>query len=275
MASSPEDQSYGEQAARDLTTAAVRAHYYEQAQQGTLELGVLTDEELLGLDDPELEAPPFPSPYLASLGAAERDTAVTAALRSLTARGVYRATPLGEAEDSVEIWMEPDLAALMSMRRGTLLIIVAERDTSHGKDWVVLHAQPHGLWLEEVIEHHGLHHFALISHDQAAVDLHVRALAGLEPTVEGPAIDLVVPRRDLAENPSALAPVADARAMTQVTRLDISEDATLTTSGLTVLASPDFLVLGRADDEAMHYRSTTSDALHDDLRDLLRGKPSA
>lgn len=171
--------------------------------------------------------------------------------RSLKARQLFDDDLV---EDAYETWVEPHLAALLTMRRGAEAVVIAERTVSGGTDWVVLHAQPRGLWLEEIISHQGMHDFALVPAGHALTDLTVRIRSGLE-AVTG-AIDLHISRRDLIERAEeVLAPLADALGVTSVTRVEVVGERT--TSGLGVIVSPEFTVVSQelAEGSTIRYRS--------------------
>ncbi|OLT35754.1 hypothetical protein BJF82_14545 [Kytococcus sp. CUA-901] len=219
-----------------------------------------------GLDDPVAKSSAYPSPWLSSLNEDEREAATSAALRSLKARQLFDADLV---EDAYETWVEPHLAALLTMRRGAEAVVIAERTVSGGTDWVVLHAQPRGLWLEEIISHQGMHDFALVPAGHALTDLTVRIRSGLE-AVTG-AIDLHISRRDLIERAEeVLAPLADALGVTSVTRVEVVGERT--TSGLGVIVSPEFTVVSQelAEGSTIRYRSVDDAELRSALHTLLR-----
>ena len=105
------------EASRSLTTDGVRLELYEAVEraQEPWEFGSFTDEEMHGLDDPVAKSSAYPSPWLSSLNEDEREAATSAALRSLKARRLFDADLV---EDAYETWVEPHLAALLTMRRG-------------------------------------------------------------------------------------------------------------------------------------------------------------
>ncbi|GAA5159598.1 hypothetical protein [Ornithinimicrobium tianjinense] len=256
------------EASRGLTTAGVRVELYDAVETAgePWEFGSFTDEELHGLDDPTATRPAYPAPWLSGLTDEEREAATSAGLRSLKARQLFDAELV---DDAYETWVEPHVAALLTMRRGADAVLVAERTVSGGTDWVVLHAQPRGLWLEEVIDPSGFHHFALVPLHQALTDLAVRLRAGLEPAVGEVALTLA--RQDLVErSETALAPLADARAVTQLTRIEVGGDGTTTGAG--VLVAPGFTVVAEESEggATISYRSVDEDALRTVLEDLLR-----
>lgn len=256
------------EASRSLTTAGVRLEMYEAVEQAgqAWEFGSFTDEELHGLDDPTATRSAYPAPWLSGLSDEEREAATSAALRSLKARQLFDAELV---DDAYETWVEPHVAALLTMRRGADAVLIAERTVSGGTDWVVLHAQPRGLWLEEVIDPAGLHHFALVPRDQALTDLSVRVRSGVEPAVGE--VALTVTRDDLVERAEkVLAPLAEALAVTQLTRIEVGGDGTAT--GIGVMVAPDFTVVSEesADGSTIGYRSVDEEGLRAALEPLLR-----
>lgn len=195
----------------DLLAAAV---------EEPLALGTFTDEELAGLDDPT-GPPSAPSPWLTGLPAEEAQTAVTAALRGLTARGLYRAIPVDEQEHTFAVEAEPQLLALLTMRRYTSCVVVAERRTAAAVDWTVLYAQRAGLWLAETITPIGLHAFTL-----ATAEAHTESMTAWSgiPGAEAataPDLDVTLSRDQLAAGPQALEPVGKSTVAITLTRFDI------------------------------------------------------
>lgn len=255
-------------ASRSLTTAGVRLEMYEavEAAGEAWEFGTFTDEELHGLDDPTATRSAYPAPWLSGLTDEEREAATSAALRSLKARQLFDAELV---DDAYETWVEPHVAALLTMRRGADAVLVVERTVSGGTDWVVMHAQPRGLWLEEVIDPAGMHHFALVPLGQALTDLSVRVRAGVEP-VDGD-VAMTVTRDDLVQRAEeVLAPIAHALAVTQLTRIEVGSDGAVSGSG--VMVGPHFTVVSEEseDGSVIGYRSVDEAGLRAVLEVLLR-----
>lgn len=208
---------------------AARLSLYGAAVDDPQRLGTFTDEELVGLDD--LGRPPSaPSPWLTSLPRDEQDSAVTAALRGLTARGVYLASPVDEASGTFVYRAVPEILALLTMRRYTGCVVVAERQGSEARDWVVLYEQRAGLWLAEYVSHTGLHDFVLASGEETAAAL--TAWSGARGDVPAPEVDVVLTREQVAAQAPELEPVGRCTAAITVTRLVLGETTTETWTGV-------------------------------------------
>ncbi len=192
-------------------------------------LGCFTDEELVGLDEPGGE-PLAPSPWYSSLTEAEQVTALTAALRGLSARGIYRAAPLDVETGAFEFEADPQVLALLTMRRHTATFVVAERRTADLLDWAVLYGQRDGLWLTEVVTHVGQHHFTLARESDTVEAL--TTWCGALPDVPAPALDVVLTRDQVAAEHPALEEVGLSTAALTVTRLDVGDTVSDTWSGV-------------------------------------------
>ncbi|WP_029289755.1 hypothetical protein [Cellulomonas sp. HZM] len=181
-------------------------------------LGRCTDEELVGLDDPGA-AGLAPSPWWSSLSADEQQTALTAALRGLSARGVYEATPVDESTGEFTFRAAPEILALVTMRRWTGTVVVGERRVADRTDWVVLYQQRAAMWLAEYVTHVGQHEFVLSTDDDAAALL--TTWCGADPDAPRPELDLVLTREQVAAQDPSLEPVGRSTAAVTVTRLDV------------------------------------------------------
>jgi len=242
-----------------------RLALYGAAVDAAQRLGTYTDEELVGLDDLG-RAPSAPSPWLSSLPRDEQDSAVTAALRGLTARGVYRAVPLDPESGTFAYQALPDIHALLTMRRYTECVVVAERQGSEARDWAVLYEQRAGLWLAEYVTHTGLHHFVL-----ATAELVAEELAGWSGAVGDapvPALDLYLTREQVAAQDPALEPVGRCTAAVTITRLDLGEPMRETWTG--VFTGPDgsYVSFGEGDD-GVRYRGAGRAGVAEHWRTVL------
>lgn len=229
-------------------------------------LGVFTDEELLALDGMP-EAPPVPSPWYSSLSDAERAIALTAALRGLTARGVYLAEPVDEAAHHFISRAAPEILALMTMRRHVPSVVVAERKTAEQTDWVVLHEQRGAIWLAEYIDRRGMHEFVLATSESSASSL--TTWSGAVPGRAVPDLDVVVSRAQLAQRPTELDPVAACTVAVTVTRFDLSDPGVDTWSG--VYTGPDGAYVSTAvtETDAIAYLGSSADDVEQHWRRAL------
>ena len=239
----------------DLVAAAL-----EQPQM----VGRFTDEELVGLDDPASE-PMAPSPWYSSLSEAEQLTALTAALRGLTARGVYRAVPLDAETGAFAFQADAQILALLTMRRHTATFVVAERRTADLVDWVVLYQQRDGLWLSEVVTHVGQHEFTLAGGADTVEVL--TTWCGARPDVAAPELDVVLTRAQVAAQHPALEPVGLSTAAITVTRLDVGDSVSETWTG--VFTGPHGAYVSAAVGGDIGYRGVDREAVLVYWRDVL------
>lgn len=234
------------------------------ALDGPQVLGRFTDEELVGLDEPGSE-PLAPSPWYSSLSDAEKATALTAALRGLTARGVYRATPLDAETGAYAFQADTQVLALLTMRRYTGTVVVAERRTSDLVDWAVLYSQRDGLWLTEVVTHVGQHEFTLAP-EADTVDA-LTTWCGARPDVPAPDLDVVLTRDQVAGQDPALEPVGLSTAALTVTRLDFGDTVSETWTG--VFTGPHGSYVSTAVGDDVGYRGADRAAVLAHWHDVL------
>jgi hypothetical protein len=243
-------------AGSDAVVAARLDLFAAALEGGSQVLGCFTDEELVGLDEPGGE-PMAPSPWFSSLSDDEKLTALTAALRGLTARGVYRATPLDAETGQFTFQADAQILALLTMRRHTAAVVVAERRGADAVDWTVLYGQRDGLWLAEVVTHVGQHEFMLAGARETAEALTM--WSGARAEVSAPVLDLVLTRGQVAAQDSALAPVALSTAAVTITRLDVGESVSESWSG--VFTGPHGAYISTAVGDDVSYRGADRDAV--------------
>ncbi|MBT0768680.1 hypothetical protein KIH74_07065 [Kineosporia sp. J2-2] len=252
--------------------AASRLELLTVALTGPLELGSYTDEELVGLD--AADGRPFaPSPWFSALSQQEGQVAVVAALRGLTARGLYRAIPVNEESGEITFEADPDLLALLSLRRQVPTVVVAEHRAQGRAQWHVLYSHPEGLWLGEKITPIGVHEFTLADRDHW-----VRVLTewsgATDPVQERPFLDVVVP--PVNGSAAEAAPpyvVAVCEKSTVITRFDAADGAPRETWG-SVHAGTGAYYVARESPAGMHYLGATARdvrARWDDALEPLRG----
>lgn len=214
-------------------------------------LGRFTDEELVALDG--FGQPPVaPSPWFDSLGDDEQQTAVTAALRGLTARGVYRAVPIDAETGTFAFQASAEILALLTMRRFTGTVVVAERQLAEQRDWAVLYQQRAGLWLAEYVTFVGQHEFVLATDDDMVEQL--TAWSGARDDVAAPELDVVLTREQVAGQDPVLEPVGRSTAAVTVTRLEIGESVAESWSGVFTGPEGSYVSVSVGDD--VGYRGT-------------------
>ncbi|NAZ83921.1 hypothetical protein GTR02_19090 [Kineococcus sp. R8] len=229
--------------------AAARLTMFAAAVGAPQRLGPWTDEELVGLDDPG-RPPSAPSPWYSSLAPAEQEVALTAALRGLTARGLYRADPVDAATGTFTYRALPEVLALLTMRRATDRVVVAERRSADRVDWALAYAQRAGLWLLELVDHVGVHGFVLCTGEEAA-----EALTAWSGAVEGPVpdLDVVLSRAQVSAGAAPLEAVGRSTLAVTITPLVVDGPATQDSSGL--FTGPDGSYLSTASaDGGVGYR---------------------
>jgi hypothetical protein len=219
-------------------------------------LGRFTDEELVALDGPG-EAPVAPSPWFDSLTEAEQQTAVTAALRGLTARGVYRAVPVDPDAGTFAFQATAEILALLTMRRFTGTVVVAERRLAEQRDWAVLYQQRAGLWLVEYVTFVGQHEFVLATDDEVVASL--TTWSGARDGIDAPALDLVLTRDEVAGQDARLEPVGRSTAAVTITRLEIGESVAESWSG--VFTGPEGAYVSVSVGDDVGYRGTDRDGV--------------
>lgn len=207
----------------------VVASMLDQAGDGPLSLGSFSDEELAGVDSAP-DAPRVPMPWLESLTDDEREVAVTGGLRSLTIRGVYEALPLDPDRGTIQPTADPEIWALLALRRRAVTTVVAERATTAGTDWIVLHGQPEGVWLGEFITIQGFHDFVV------ATEEHTRyaalAWCGAHPALEAPEFEVELSDDEVQAQPAVLEPVGQSTIAVTVAHRATHSDAPPVYSGV-------------------------------------------
>jgi hypothetical protein len=252
-------------ALEDAEVLAARLTLVGSAVDEAVQLGTFTDEELAALEDLTTE-PVVPSPWFASLREGEKQIAMTAALRGLTARGVYRAQPLDAATGEFRYEVDPDILALLTMRRYVDRLVIAERTTAEGTDWAVLYPQRDGVWLTEYVDRRGLHQFVLAGREVAVPGLATwcGSLAGAPV----PEVDVVLTTDEIASGPAVLDPVARSSYATTVTLLDPAGGPRHEEwSG--VFGGPEGSCLSTAEGEAVRYRGVDRDGVERHWNDVL------
>lgn len=230
------------------------------ALEAPVHLGTFTDEELAALDD-LTTTPAQPSPWYADLDENEKQIALSAALRGLTARGVLQAEPISAEDRTYTAYVEPGLGALLTLRRFVPYVVVAERTTAEFVDWAVFYPQRAGVFLGEYIDQRGLHSFVLADSTET-----VAGLAQWVGSFDGETdeLDVTLSRDEIAARPDTLLPITDALFATTFTRLDPESDDDAWTALYTGRAGSYAATQVEAD---LRYRSIDAD----DLDEVLRG----
>lgn len=259
----------------DADVAGSRVEIYERVAHGRLVLGRLTDEELVALDDPN-EEPFVPSPWYAGLSADQREIAIGAALRSLTARGLLRATPLDQVARQLSLEIPGDLGAVLTMRRASTSMLVGERTAAGITEWSVLYAQPDQLWLEEYVDHIGYHQFAI--GPSSALPAQLVSWAAVGQVEDAGHTQIRLTAQQARDEPDRLGELREVVAATSFTRLDVADDGTTAETSVGVYAADGAAYLSRPEQvegqDGLRYASASTEGLRAALAALLSGESS-
>lgn len=183
---------------------AVRQEMQDESAEEALNLGSFSDEEIAALMF-EGEDRPVPTPWLDSLEEQERELAVAMGMRSLTVRGLVEALPLDDVSGTIRQTSPPEVWALLGMRRFAQAVVVAERKTTLGTDWIVLYGQGQDRWLAEFITAQGFHEFVLARSLDTALAL--LSWSGVDPEAAVPDLDLLLTIDQVQQQDPRLEPV--------------------------------------------------------------------
>jgi hypothetical protein len=165
----------------------------------TAPLEILTDEELSLLTEEGVVV----SPYLATLAAADLDSARRTAFRGLLARGIVEPprTSSAAVDGAVELLVRHDVLSALTLRRSAPAVVAVARATSLSQDFWYAHVVEEITLVEEVGTD-GLHRFAL-AHTADLPELLVDA-ALCPDAVDGPGVGFTVAEGQDAPLPAAL-----------------------------------------------------------------------
>jgi hypothetical protein len=245
-----------EAALRNPEVVAARLGLFSAARDDVQELSTLTDEEIAGLNALELD-PAFPAPWFATLSLDEKQIAIGAALRGLTARGLYYVESVPEGSDEMHPQVATHLLAMLTMRHFAARVYVAERVLDGRADHAVVFDQGEGIWLAEYIDHRGLHQFRLGTAD-ASVDM-LNTWSGGSVCGGRPDLDVVLTVGEADSAPAVLAPVAASTVGVHITGIEVANASGPTTSAVFSTKNKGAYVVTRQPDGRLRYRGAGSD----------------
>lgn len=250
----------------DPEVTALVAELLEEAGDEALNLGSYSDEEIAALVF-EGQDRPVPLPWLDSLEPQERELAVAMGMRSLTVRGLVEALPLDDVQGTIQQTSPPEVWALLGMRRHAPSTVVAERTTTLGTDWIVLHEQEQDRWLAEFITAQGFHEFVLAGTEDTALAL--LAWSGVDADTPAPDLDLRLTVEEVEGQDPRLEPVGQALVAVTLSRTELAAPEEISFAGL--YSGPQGSYLSRREPDGMvRFRGETFAAVEDFVRTLLR-----
>lgn len=249
------------------------------AEDGPVQMGVFTDEELIaldGLDTVQL----VPLPWVVdNEDSVERATAASIALRSLIARRlVLPAELLAEdwddlGDDPRRLYAVDPVQGILELRRRFTSLITFQRMVSEQIYTIVQYVYEGDTLLEEEITADGYHHFHVLPVD-SAVDHAVTLLD--QDEVAGEDGEPITLKMSAIEEHPELGPVlSDTRALTVaslVTRAGEAEQLTFyATSDRTYVSRSDQdpSVPEPAEDPELEFVQASTDSLRDVVRSLI------
>lgn len=249
------------------------------AEDGPVQMGVFTDEELIaldGLDTVQL----VPLPWVVdNEDSVERATAASIALRGLIARRlVLPAELLAEnwddlGDDPRRLYAVDPVQGILELRRRFTSLITFQRMVSEQIYTIVQYVYEGDTLLEEEITADGYHHFHVLPVD-SAVDHAVTLLD--QDEVAGEDGEPITLRMSAIEEHPELGPVlSDTRALTVaslVTRAGEAEQLTFyATSDRTYVSRSDQdpSVPEPAEDPELEFVQASTDSLRDVVRSLI------
>lgn len=218
----------------------------EQSGEEAINLGSYSDEEILALTFDGLDRP-VPTPWLDSLEPHEHELAVAGGMRSLTVRGLLEALPLDDVTGTIRQTSPPEIWALVRMRRQAPTMIVAERATTLGTDWIVLYEVERDRWLAEFITAAGFHEFVLAPAQDTAFAL--LGWSGVVPESPVPDLDLRLTVEEVEAEDPRLAPVGQSLVAVTLSRTTITDPDQISWYGL--YSGPEGSYLSRRDADGL------------------------
>ena len=257
--SAPDDSELTAAALENDDVLAARLDLVASALDGPVQAGAFTDEELAALDDLTL-SPIQPSPWYESLTDTQKQLVMSAALRSLTARGVYRAEPVAE-HHTLQPAVDPFVLAILTMRRYVPYLVVVERATADFTDWALLYPQRGETFLIEYVDRIGLHEFVAVDSETAVEAMIEWSGGNLEPSEPTDMLDVSLTTEQIAARPAVLEPLTRSLFSSTATRFDPArpdeESWTAVHAG-----GPSGIFACAPDGELVRYRSLRRDELH-------------
>lgn len=238
----------------------------EESAVEALNLGSYSDEEIAAWVF-EGQDRPVPLPWLDTLEPQERELAVAMGMRSLTVRGLVEALPLDDVQGTIQQTSPPEVWVLLGMRRHAPSMVVAERTTTLGTDWIVLYEQGQDRWLAEFITAQGFHEFVLAPTQDTALAL--MAWSGVDPQTPVPDLDLRLSVDEVQGQDARLEPVGRALVAVTLSQTDTAAPEETTFAGL--YSGPDGSYLSRREpDGLVRFRGESFEAVEEFVSSLLR-----
>lgn len=238
----------------------------EESAEEALNLGSFSDEEIAALIF-EGQDRPVPLPWLDTLEPQERELAVALGMRSLTVRGLVEALPLDDVQGTIEQTSPPEIWVLLGMRRHAPSMVVAERTTTLGTDWIVFYEQGQDRWLAEFITATGFHEFVLAPTEDTALAL--MAWSGVDAQTPVPDFDVRLTVDEVQGQDPRLEPVGQALVAVTLSRTDPTAPDETTFAGL--YSGPDGSYLSRREpDGLIRFRGEGFEAVEEFVTALLQ-----
>jgi hypothetical protein len=246
--------------------ASLRQELIEESAEEALNLGSYSDEEIAALVFEEQDRP-VPLPWLDTLADGERELALAMGMRSLTVRGLVEALPLDDVQGTIQQTCPTEVWVLLGMRRYAASMVVAERTTSLGTDWIVLYEQGQDRWLAEFITPQGFHEFVLAPTQDTTLAL--LAWSGVDAQTPVPDLDVRLSAEQVQGQDPRLEPVGRSMVAVTLSRVDPAAADGATYAGL--YSGPDGSFLSRREpDGQIRFRGEGAPEVEDFVRTLLR-----
>ena len=250
----------------DPEVTSLREELIEGSAEEALNLGAYSDEEIAALVF-EGEDRPVPLPWLDTLEPSERALAVAMGMRSLTVRGLVEALPLDDVQGTIQQTSPPEVWMLLGMRRHAPSMVVAERTTTLGTDWIILYEQGQDRWLAEFITAQGFHEFVLATTQDTALAL--MAWSGVDGQAPVPDFDVRLTIEQVQGQDPRLEPVGQALVAVTLSRTGSAAPEETTFAGL--YSGPGGSYLSRREpDGLIRFRGEGFDAVEEFVDALLR-----
>ncbi|WP_010147578.1 hypothetical protein [Serinicoccus profundi] len=251
---------------RDPEVISLLDQLVEESAEEAINLGSYSDEEIAALVF-EGEDRPVPLPWLDTLDSSERELAVAMGMRSLTVRGLVEALPLDDVQGTIYQSSPPEVWVLLGLRRRAPSIVVAERATTLGTDWIVLYQHGPDCWLAEFITAQGFHEFVLAARQDTVLAL--MSWAGVDPEAPVPDLDVRLPVEQVQGQDPLLEPVGQALVAVTLSRTEPASSEQTRFFGL--YSGPGGTYLSRQErDGLIRFRGEGFDPVMEFVGTLLR-----